>query len=235
MSKGCRAIVGGEATVILNLQGNLVASSDDKVDEFWTAGRTLKVIMTPYRHGNHVAKKPTSFLSIIDLLEQLHKKGFVHGDIRGFNTVFGEDGEGCLIDFDFGGKAGRAQYPNGYRQALLDGKRFVDNNSRIIQKWHDWYALGRLIFEVYDIMPPKGNHDADTRLQIYDLHREWKAHHATPEMIKDLGNFLTRIDKAGWTVQPNETYQHELDRMYGRENAGMEGTNACATGSPPKG
>ena len=127
------------------------------------------------------------------------------------------------------------QYPNGYRLDLRDGKRVVDNHSRIIQKWHDWFALGRLIFEVYDIIPPEGNGDADTRLQIYDLNRSWKTDPATSEMIADLEHFLTRIDEAGWTVQPDTTFRIELDRIYGREIAGMEGTNLRATGSAPKG
>ena len=221
----------------MNLQGNLVASSDDKVDEFWTAGRTLKVIMTPYRHGNHVAKKPTSFLSIIDLLEQLHKKGFVHGDIRGFNTVFGEDGEGCLIDFDFGGKAGRAQYPNGYRQALLDGKRFVDNNSRIIQKWHDWYALGRLIFEVYTFVTPEDTSGFYAQGQKSELSEKWDSliDYPSSDMIRELKDFLKRMEDR-LIFRPCRTYQHELDRIFGMENeSGMEETNPHATGSPPKG
>ena len=153
LSDKCKAIVGDGAKEILNLQGIFVASPADKDDEFWTAGRSLQVIVTPYRPGTHVAKKPTSFLKIIDDLKSLHDKGFVHGDIRGFNTVFDEN-SGCLIDFDFGGKEGKAEYPKGYRHALLDGKRRIDE-SRIIQKWHDWYALGRLIFEVYEIKPPE--------------------------------------------------------------------------------
>ena len=197
--------------------------------------RSLQVIVTPYRHGDHVATKLTSFLPIIDQLEQLHNQGFVHGDIRGFNTVFAENGRAWLIDFDFGGKVGMAKYPNGYRKELPDGKRVVDNHSRIIQKWHDWYALGRLIFDVYDIRPPKGKQDMATEFELVNLNRAWKTDHASPDMTAQLKTFLTRIDKAGWTVQPEKAYGIELDRIYGRENAGMEGTNLRATGSPPKG
>ena len=93
-----------------------MATSDEKDDNLWTAGRSLQVIVTPYRPGTHFATKPTSFLPIIDDLEKLHDKGFVHGDIRGFNTVFDrEHGRGCLIDFDFGGKVGMVKYPEGYQ------------------------------------------------------------------------------------------------------------------------
>ena len=126
MSKECTTILGDVADVtkvILNLQVTFLDSVGDATDKLWNAvanTRSLQVIVTPYRPGTHVAKKPTSFLPIIDDLKSLHDEGFVHGDIRGFNTVFDEN-SGCLIDFDFGGKEGKAEYPKGYRQALLDG------------------------------------------------------------------------------------------------------------------
>ena len=77
---------------------------------FWEVSkeRGLLVIATPYRDGEHVARKLTSFVPVISQLEALHSKGFVHGDIRGFNVVFGtreDKEEGWLIDFDFGGYA----------------------------------------------------------------------------------------------------------------------------------
>jgi RIO-like serine/threonine protein kinase len=70
------------------------------------------VIATPCRRGGHVAKKPKAFLPIIDQLEKLHKMDFVHGDIRAFNTVFGEqEDQGWLVNFDFGGEPGIRRYP----------------------------------------------------------------------------------------------------------------------------
>lgn len=117
------------------------------------------MIATPYRPGCHVAKKPKAFLPIIDQLEKLNEKGFVHGDIRAFNTVFGEqEDHGWLIDFDFGGKLGTGtRYPKGYRNRLDDGDRIGDEeNQSDILKWHDWYALCRLFFEVHMFKPPDG-------------------------------------------------------------------------------
>jgi hypothetical protein len=29
--------------------------------------------------------------------------GFIHGDAQGFHTVFSNEKDGCLFDFDFGG------------------------------------------------------------------------------------------------------------------------------------
>ena len=49
----------------------------------------------------------------IDHLVKLRNAGYVHGDIRAFNTVVSneEGGPGYLVDFDFSGKAGKVVYP----------------------------------------------------------------------------------------------------------------------------
>ena len=234
MSDKCKPIVGDGAKEILNFQGIFVASLGDKDDEFWTARRSVQVIVTPYRPGTHVAKKPTSFLPIIDDLKSLHDEGFVHGDIRGFNTVFDEN-SGCFIDFDFGGKAGKAQHPKGYREALLDGKRLMDE-SGIIQKWHDWYALGRLIFEVYEIKPPEEAPGEDWK-KLKKLDSAWDSRKdcPSPEMIDELKGFLAEIEEKNWILQPSPAFGDELEQIYGGESTGIEETNPRATGSPPKG
>ncbi|KAG7337538.1 hypothetical protein IV203_014651 [Nitzschia inconspicua] len=54
-------------------------------------------------------------------LQALHEAGFVHGDIRAYNTVSKDANEGWLVDFDFGGKSGEQTYPKGYRRNLDDG------------------------------------------------------------------------------------------------------------------
>eukprot|EP00980_Cylindrotheca_fusiformis_P020893 scaffold7903_cov75-Cylindrotheca_fusiformis.AAC.2 len=77
----------------------------------------MMIIAVPYRPGSHIARKPKDFVPIIKQLQELHNMGFVHGDIRAFNTVFGEkENEGSwLIDFDTGGKiGGSTKYPTGY-------------------------------------------------------------------------------------------------------------------------
>ncbi len=89
-------------------------------------------------------------------LRELHKNGYVHGDIRGFNVLFSENGGG-LIDFDFSGTPDDT-YPPGYRRSLTDGDRIGDGKPESEDKklafWHDWYALGKLIFSYHDIKPP---------------------------------------------------------------------------------
>jgi hypothetical protein len=57
----------------------------------------------------------------------------VHGDIRACNTVLryndttliDDDPKGWLIDFDLGGRVGRAKYPDGYNVSLADGVRVI--------------------------------------------------------------------------------------------------------------
>jgi hypothetical protein len=58
-------------------------------DWLWTGRGKLLVIGTRYRHGRHYAEKPTDFLPIIEHLEYLHGREYVHGDIRAFNMVLG--------------------------------------------------------------------------------------------------------------------------------------------------
>jgi hypothetical protein len=100
-------------------RGNDAADhSSSKEHRLWRSQGELVVFETPFREGRHFAKKPGEFVPIIQALEKLHEDGFVHGDIRGFNTVFSEnEGEGWLIDFDFGGREGKPTtvIPRGYK------------------------------------------------------------------------------------------------------------------------
>jgi hypothetical protein len=79
----------------------------------------------------------------------------VHGDIRGFKTtVFSAVKEqGWMIDFDFGGKEGKEDketivFPRGYNRKLDDSLRYGKDEA-LVKKWHDWYALGQLIFHCH--------------------------------------------------------------------------------------
>eukprot|EP00980_Cylindrotheca_fusiformis_P015694 scaffold4526_cov87-Cylindrotheca_fusiformis.AAC.1 len=132
LSPECRNVVGDVRTIVKipgeQEQDEAVPDSCDDDEKFWyrSQDRGLLIIAVPYRRGGHVATSPGAFVPIIDQLDKLHKKGFVHGDIRAFNTVFGENkNQGWLIDFDFGGKDGSVVYPEGYRQSLVDGDRIV--------------------------------------------------------------------------------------------------------------
>jgi hypothetical protein len=122
-----------------------------------TSSRLL-VITTPFREGSHYAAKPLDFVPVVEHLEKLHAKGYVHGDIRCFNVAMGPDGG--LIDFDFGGKllkgegetTGSLKYPQGYKPGLSDGTR-RGRAGVPITKFHDVYALTRVIFGFHHFYP----------------------------------------------------------------------------------
>ena len=87
-------------------------------------GGKVEVIAVPFIPGRHRCSHVTQAISIVECLESLHQDGFVHGDIRACNMVFGDKSK--LIDYDFGGKdtgEDAVTYPPGYKQYLPDGRR----------------------------------------------------------------------------------------------------------------
>ena len=103
----------------------------------------LLIISTQYHEGVHYAELPSHFVPIITQLEELHERGYVHGDIRAYNMVLqysptsrngaictttgsstaSDSCKGWLIDFDYGWKKGEVTYPKRYKDELHDGIR----------------------------------------------------------------------------------------------------------------
>jgi hypothetical protein len=228
LSLECRDIVVGTTTEVLVVEGDADGPEEPPSrshyynHSFWVKSdaRALLVIATPYRLGGHVAKKPKAFLPIIDQLQKLHATEFVHGDIRAFNTVFGEqEDQGWLIDFDFGGKLGTGtRYPKGYRNHLADGDRMGDGEHQSeILKWHDWFALCRLIFEIHRLKPPDGQDEEQLmrpRARIAAMAELWEFRDTDPplEEIAKLKNMLCDLDEHGWTVRPRPIFKKELEK-----------------------
>jgi Ser/Thr protein kinase RdoA (MazF antagonist) len=73
----------------------------------------LLVISTPFLEGRHYAESAAEFGPLVEQLEDLHRDGFVHGDIRGFNAAFRPGGEGRsqFFDWDLGGRGGGREVP----------------------------------------------------------------------------------------------------------------------------
>jgi serine/threonine protein kinase len=115
----------------------------------WDNSGKLQLIETAFRESRqpkvHMAQRPSDFIPVINHLQHLHEQGFVHGDIQAFNMVFdGEDGR--LIDFDMSGVAGETRYPPGYKNELPDAIHRCGVGLHLIEKQHDWYALGSVFF-----------------------------------------------------------------------------------------
>uniref|UniRef100_A0A7S2XKI1 Protein kinase domain-containing protein n=1 Tax=Attheya septentrionalis TaxID=420275 RepID=A0A7S2XKI1_9STRA len=212
----------------------------------WPPRGGLLVIAAPYREGRHFAKTPAAFIPIINELEKLHNEGFVHGDIRGFNTVFTDEGNhGWLIDFDFGGKVNKAGpvYPDGYKRHLGDGKRIGKEENRI-EKWHDFYALGNLFFSSHEFVEGDGKSQWFRRIfaaaskkslsrRIDSASRKWMniKKMPTPEMIANLKGLFKDLAKSGWTVKPAQDFKQVLDDI---SSTGSAKTLPADTGSPPQ-
>ena len=190
-------------------------------DSYWANYGTgqLQIIAIPYKNGSHRVSRPSDFLHIIDQLEKLHSHGYVHGDIRGFNVLYGDDGG--LIDFDFGGRVGKA-YPKGYRRMLTDGWRLGTGDAgrthNTLQYYHDWYALGKLMIAFHRWnKPPNFTSDAD-RARFFDAWNNWRDLDSTPTSfdIEKLKDDLKFFDQH-WTVCPERTFATELTRFEGQK------------------
>ena len=181
--------------------------------------KRLLVIATPFRKGRHVAKRPVDFLPIIEHLEMIHKAGYVHGDIRAFNTVFGneEGGRGCLIDFDFSGKMGEVFYPDGYKPLLDDGFR-DGKGGKEIKAWHDWHALGSLIFVIHELDSPddESGNDSELTVKFFKSQKYWmRVNDDVPQnKIDELKGLLKTLDEKDWTVQPWSNFKDSLEETH---------------------
>ena len=176
--------------VVLNTKDNV--KSDNEIIEFRDPkfyhesnlfrddglGGKVEVIAVPFIPGQHFCTQATQAISIIECLESLHQDGFVHGDIRALNMVFGVKSQ--FIDYDFGGKCAGVDavtYPPGYKQDLRDGSRNGRERSKI-SKDDDVMALGFVLgflhkakggldYTFYSIQ--KATSLAEMKLQLNDL------------------------------------------------------------------
>jgi serine/threonine protein kinase len=75
------------------------------------------------------------------LVQDFHARGLVHGDLRDDNFIVPSDGPEIimLIDFDWGGEAGKVRFPTWLlNEELMDGKRM---ESLEITREHDIRVL----------------------------------------------------------------------------------------------
>ena len=143
------------------------------INWLWTFRGQLKIIATPFVDGKHYATRPEHYIPIIEHLEALHRKNFVHGDIRAYNMVLNytnpDELIGKLIDFDYGGKLATAEnsngsnpkYPSGYKYNLEDGLRQGRSGADITVE-DDWRALGSVILGLYYLLTPVSIPDGES-------------------------------------------------------------------------
>lgn len=109
-----------------------------KLDSFYLGDR---LFMLSYKYINeaHEIFKCKKFLGVVNVLSEINKHSFVHGDNRRENMVFPEDGESCLIDFDFVGKDSEDNYLENYNCTLLE--KHIDAIADLPVKFiHDRYS-----------------------------------------------------------------------------------------------
>jgi hypothetical protein len=173
----------------------------------WDNSGKLQLIETAFKESHqpnmHVAQRPGDFIPIINHLQHLHEQNFVHGDIRAFNMVFdGEDGR--LIDFDMGGVVGETCYPQGYQNHLPDAMR-CGVGFHLIEKQHDWFALGKVIFTFHMFQEPdKLGQQDQLLLEFVKMSRRFNKFGTVDrpsEVVTDLKGLLKQLDSNGWTCK----------------------------------
>jgi serine/threonine protein kinase len=206
------------------------------ITNLWVHQGGLYLIVTRFLKGNHYASHPGQFVRIIEHLQELHERGFVHGDIRGFNTVFSDIPGNCrLIDFDFGGRhtaTTTITYPVGYTQDLPDGSR-VAVGGEVIEKWHDWYALVYLLFHLHDLDYPPGV-DMHLMGRYNEVRNSLKSalkskQCPTEGVIEELKTLLTDLTDADVTCSLLDRFEQAV-----LQNTSRAATQPATTGSPVK-
>jgi hypothetical protein len=201
----------------------------------WQFGGELLVMETVFHEGPQYALSPIEFIPVVQFLQTMHENGYVHGDIRCANIVFGR----CLIDFDLGGRVEDApRYPDGYESNLPDGAR-LGRARKHITKWHDWSALLTVIFVLHELAPPETMEEMVTdltrrRTRFATLARNVSLDDSEIQNLADeLIKFLN--DAESWVVPYSGPFRSVLDDwgVFEEEQAPRETSNP-ATGSPPE-
>ena len=180
-------------------------------------GGQIQVIAVPYIPGNHVCKSPKQALSLVAFMKLLHESGNVHGDIRAFNIVFGDDKN---FDFDFGGRENTVKYPPGYVSALDDGVR-IGKPCVEISKEHDIHALAHVLGLLHTLSEEES---ADQALTFLRLGRS--------ETLEELEHHCRNLRMQGAVFLPNRIFQKFLDDLVATaKTVGQTETGAAVTPS----
>ena len=96
--------------------------------------------------GTHCPQNIKQVFCILKCLCDLWKKNLCHGDIRLANMIFDDASSSTLIDFDFCGQDGKAEYPQGYNTELSDTVRHKEAKAGcVLKKEHDWFSMQSIL------------------------------------------------------------------------------------------
>ena len=110
----------------------------------------LKILIYPLIPGEHIPSCVAALSSAFEVLNSLHTKSIVHGDVRLSNMVFNNNN--CtLIDYDFSGDENKF-YSSKFALKIPDGGRdpSIEPGKSKLTKCHDWYAMG-CIMDLFDV------------------------------------------------------------------------------------
>ena len=82
-----------------------------------TSDNRIVALTYAYIQGNHKPQELWQFAKVANSLASINAKGYVPGDVRIENIVFGWKEPGVLIDFDLCRKSGTL-YPDGYNGTI---------------------------------------------------------------------------------------------------------------------
>jgi hypothetical protein len=198
------------------------------------------------KYGPHVATSPGDFIPLLVKLYFLLKEGYVHGDIRCFNMLFGGR-EGAFIDLDLSGIIGEQRFAQGYNFIkLCDGRR-PGSAGEYIAAWHDVTSFLRTFDYCHDLQPPAeleqttvdrmektlkklmkdfATSRAEAMIRLASGRAEMSMYNLDDKLaggIKDLYKFLKEAEQDGWELTLNADYLE-----------GILKSTQKATGSPNK-
>ena len=119
---------------------------DVSVTDLSIDGR-LQMLKYKFIHGNHEPIRIGDFRGALASLQKVHSSGYIHGDIRIENIVFGH-GTSYLIDFDLARKQEDSPcYPKGYNFYSI---RHISAKAGLqMDKEHDIFSMKKVMAEKF--------------------------------------------------------------------------------------
>lgn len=109
----------------------------------------FKCLMYKYLDGDHESGNCLLFVPIAEILLKLHENGYVHGDVRLANIIFGTD-TAWIIDFDICNRV-NASYPEDYNHINIPERHREARANMPMKKEHDVYSLIELINAMHNV------------------------------------------------------------------------------------